>query len=73
MNVAITNFVIVGNQGTLNTLNLNVDENYYRELKSLLKIRRAKDCAFTRIGKPNDGGYIMLETFQRGGQHTLLV
>ena len=68
MNVAYTRLVIVGNQGVVATDTFNADENYYRELKNLLKIKRVKNIPFVRVGKANDGGYIMLDAFQnRGG------
>lgn len=68
MNVAYTRLVVVGNQGVVATDTFNADENYYRELKNLLKIKRVKNIPFVRVGKANDGGYIMLDAFQnRGG------
>ncbi len=65
MNVSFTRLVIIGNQGVLLTQHLNANENYYRELKKLLKLRRIKNCSFTRIGKANDGGNIMVDDFQK--------
>ena len=62
MEVFYTGFDIIGNgKVALNTksLSLNTNENYYQELKKVLKIRRVKDLPFVRIGKVNDGGYIM--------------
>ena len=68
MNVAYTHLVIVGKQGFLTTDTFNADENYYRELKNLLKIKRVKNFPLVRVGKANDGGYIMLDAFpKRGG------
>ena len=62
MEVFYTGFDIIGNgKVALNTksLSLNTNESYYQELKKVLKIRRVKDLPFVRIGKVNDGGYIM--------------
>ncbi len=67
MNIAFTRLVIIGRQGVLTTDKFNADENYYRELKNLLKIRRVKNSSFIRIGRENDGGYIMLDDFQNMG------
>ena len=62
--------IINGNQAVIATkeLSFNADENYYRKLKSVLTIKRAKDLPFARIGKIGDGGYIMVDNFsQKGG------
>ena len=41
----------------------NFTEDYYRELKKILRIKRVKDFPFVRLGKQNDGGYLMVENF----------
>ena len=48
-------------------LSFNSDLSYYQKLKSVLKIRRAKDVPFVRVGKIGDGGYIMADNFSQGG------
>ena len=60
---------INGNQIALipKEFSFNADENYYRKLKSVLTIKRAKDLPFVRVGKANDGGYIMVDKFNTGG------
>ena len=55
MNIALTRLIRVGTRGILVTDKINSNKNYYLELKNLLKIRRAKNCSFTRLGKSNDG------------------
>lgn len=48
----------------------NFNEEYYRNLKQILNIKRVKDFPFVRVGKNNDGGYIMVDNFdetQLGG------
>ncbi|MBQ9487920.1 MAG: hypothetical protein IJU91_09015, partial [Selenomonadaceae bacterium] len=44
-------------------LNFNSDKNYYAKLKSVLKIKRAKNLPFVRVGRIFDGGYIMVDEF----------
>lgn len=65
--MAYTRLVMVGNRGVLINATFNADENYYRELKNLLKLKRVKNFPFVRVGKANDGGYIMLDAFQKMG------
>lgn len=62
--------IINGNQAVVNIkeLSFNPDENFYRKLKSVLKIKRAKNLPFVRVGRVGDGGYIMIDSFVRGGQ-----
>ena len=67
MNVSFIKTVYLGNLAFFVTDDFNANENYYRELKNLIKIRRVNKHSFIRIGKPNDGGYIMLDNFQKGG------
>lgn len=74
MNVEFTQLVIIGNQGILKTTALNANEKYYYELKNLLKIKRLKKSFFTRIGRAYDGGYIMIDDFQKStGGGTLIL
>ena len=63
-------YIINGNQAVVATkeLSFNADENFYRKLKSVLTIKRAKDLPFVRVGKVGDGGYIMIDKFITGGQ-----
>ena len=37
--------------------------DYYKELKELLRIKRAVGYELVRVGRPNDGGYAMLDDF----------
>ena len=67
MNITYTRLVVVGNRGILTADKINADENYYRELKNLLKLKHVKNFPFVRVGKANDGGYIMLDAFQKMG------
>ena len=47
---------------------LNIDKDYYIELKKLLKINRLADHSLIRIGEQTrDGGYIMANDFESGG------
>lgn len=48
-------------------LSINVNENFYRALKSVLKIRRVENIPLVRVGKVGDGGYIMIDKFITGG------
>ena len=44
---------------------LNVDVNYYSELKRILKIKKVKNKELIRVGLPSgDGGYVMLRDFE---------
>lgn len=50
------------------TADLNVSQDYYRELKELLKVKRVKDGDLIRVGLGGaDGGYIMLKSFKDNG------
>lgn len=42
-------------------LDLNVAEEYYKQLKKVLQIKRVKSFPFIRVGKANDGGYLMVD------------
>ena len=45
---------------------LNTTEEYYREMKNLLKLKRIKNKSFVRVGRAEcDGGYIMVDDFER--------
>ena len=48
-------------------LSLNTDEKFFQTLKSRLKIRRAENVSFVRVGQNGDGGYIMADDFRKGG------
>ena len=65
MNVQIVDHVIlpIGVIITGNTYNLT--EEYYRELKKNLRIKRVENFPFVRIGKDNDGGYMMIDNFNK--------
>ena len=41
--------------------------NYYREIHKLLHISKVEGFDLVRIGRDNDGGYIMLNDFNQGG------
>lgn len=45
------------------------DITFYRYLRELLQVRRlsSNDLAKVRIGKENDGGYVLLDDFKEGG------
>lgn len=59
MNVTYFNF----NYG----LKLNVAQEYYTWIRSLLKIKKVVGKNFVRFGKHNDGGYIMVDNFANSG------
>ncbi|MBQ6297375.1 MAG: FkbM family methyltransferase [Selenomonadaceae bacterium] len=42
---------------------INVNLEYYEALRERLKIKKIVDKNFVRLGKPNDGGYIMVDNF----------
>ena len=46
---------------------VNVKQEYYERLRSRLTIKKVVGKNFVRIGKHNDGGYIMVDNFQNGG------
>ena len=46
---------------------LNTNIGYYQALKSILKIRRADNVKFIRVGRQSDGGYVMADDFRKGG------
>lgn len=70
MEVLFPNFqVINGNQliFTRAKLSINTNEKFYQTLKSRLKIRRAENVSFVRVGQNGDGGYVMADDFRKGG------
>lgn len=67
MNVGFIRALGILNRCIFITDNFNANETYYRELKNLIKLKRIKNSTFARIGKSNDGGYIMLDAFPKGG------
>ena len=42
---------------------LNVTEEYYELLRSILTIKKVVGKNFVRVGRPHDGGYIMVDNF----------
>lgn len=50
-------------------IKFNATLEYYEMLRSMLKIKRIVGKNFVRLGKANDGGYIMIDNFNisRGG------
>ena len=47
---------------------LNVSQNYYQNLKDLLKVKKVKNCELIRVGLNGaDGGYVMLKSFKDDG------
>lgn len=47
------------------SIDLNTSLEYYKELKNLLKVRRNIDNRVIRLGSMSDGGYIMLNSFEK--------
>ena len=47
--------------GALTEVNANLE--YYERLRALLKIKRVVGKNFVRVGKHNDGGYLMVDNF----------
>ena len=45
---------------------VNVTLEYYEYLRSQLKIKKLLGKNFIRLGKSNDGGYIMVDSFKNG-------
>ena len=48
-------------------ITLTTSMNYYSELHKLLHIAKVEDFDLVRIGRDNDGGYILLDDFKTGG------
>lgn len=48
-------------------INIPEKENYFKEIKSLCKVKRCLGYELVRVGKDNDGGYIMPDDFASGG------
>lgn len=48
-------------------LKLNTTQEFYERLRTLLKIKKIIGKNFVRLGKHNDGGYIMVDNFTAGG------
>ena len=46
---------------------LNVNQKYYELLRERLKIKKVVGKNFVRLGKPNDGGYVMVDNFNVSG------
>lgn len=67
MNITFYKSVYV-NSTLVNVLeNLNITPEYYELLRSLLKIKKIVGKNFVRIGNHNDGGYLMIDNFQKSG------
>ncbi|MBR2518328.1 MAG: FkbM family methyltransferase [Selenomonadaceae bacterium] len=49
---------------------INVNFEFYERLRSLLKIKRVVGKNFVRVGKHNDGGYIMVDNFKGGAAYS---
>lgn len=47
---------------------INTTPEYYNRLRSRLKIKKVVGKNFVRLGKANDGGYIMLDNFQNNSE-----
>ena len=75
MEIVHSGFQIVDDKLILTpqVLSVNTNENYYRELKKVLKIHRAENISLIRGGALGDGGYVMANSFYAGGWHTLSV
>ena len=43
---------------------VNTTLEYYERLRSRLKIKKVVGKNFVRIGKANDGGYVMVDNFR---------
>ena len=70
MEILYPNFQVVNGNKLIFTrakLSLNTDEKFFQTLKSRLKIRRAENVSFVRVGQNGDGGYIMADDFRKGG------
>lgn len=68
MNVNFQYGYYIANQLIQISADLNVDPEYYIELKNLLKICRLADYSLIRIGEQRkDGGYIMANDFNPDG------
>ena len=50
-------------------LNINATPEYYEQLRKLLTIKKVVGKNFVRLGRENDGGYVMVDNFNvsRGG------
>ena len=46
---------------------INITPEYYEQLGALLKIKKIVDKNFVRLGRPNDGGYVMVDNFNVSG------
>lgn len=44
-----------------------MNKEYYSRLQSLLKVSRVMDKSLIRLGKDNDGGYVMVDNFNSPG------
>ncbi len=67
MNVQVESRYYVNNLPIQIDCNINVTEEYYQELRRVLRISRVIDGEFVRLGNDNDGGYIMLDHFYENG------
>ena len=47
-------------------LKLNATQEFYERLRALLTIKKVIGKNFVRLGKHNDGGYIMVDNFSAG-------
>lgn len=54
---------------------INATIEYYERLRYALRIKKLVDKNFVRLGRPYDGGYIMVDNFNisRGGGGCLFV
>ena len=56
-----------GNNPRIKESIYSINQNFYNELHKLLHIAKTENFDLVRIGRDNDGGYIMLDDFKPGG------
>ena len=51
----------------IGAIKANATASYYEQLRALLTVKKVIGKNFVRVGKHNDGGYIMVDNFQNSG------
>lgn len=67
MNIATYRTIFIDNKPASILEKINVNLEYYKALRERLKIKKIVGKNFVRLGRPNDGGYIMVNNFSVSG------
>lgn len=71
MNITYSGNLVINSYRIPFSRSLNMTLEYYSKLKKILRIKRAKNVEFIRVGRQNDGGYVMADSFLMGGGYSV--